>query len=290
MNRVTEGTATMFCDAEATLGESLVWDGARDLLWWTDIPRGLLHACDSAGEIVSTSQLPPPLPSFQPRRDGGFVAALQDAIVLTGPDGSFERELARVPDRPEGVRLNEGKCDPFGRFVVGGMNLSPDIPNASVFSVEPTGEVRVLRGGFGVANGMEWSRDGETMYVTDTGTSTIYRGSYGPAGDLGELEPFIVGKSFDGLAYDDEGCFWTAVNGDGKVERYSPDGSLLETVTVPAPNVTSVGFGGPDLATLFIATAREQMTEDDLRAAPGAGGVFAVTTRVHGFAPHTFAG
>jgi sugar lactone lactonase YvrE len=128
------------------------------------------------------------------------------------------------------------------------------------------------------------------MYVTDTSTSTVYRAPYGADGELGELEPFIVGDAHDGLVRDDEGCFWGAIYGGGRVERYAPDGAHLETIDVPAPNVTSVAFGGDDMSTLFVGTARENLTEEDLERAPHSGGVFAVPTRVHGFPANPFAG
>ncbi|MCA5923245.1 SMP-30/gluconolactonase/LRE family protein [Curtobacterium oceanosedimentum] len=284
------GPATVFSDARAVLAESIVWDPAAQLLRWTDITLGTLNTARADGTVMSSVPLPPPLASFQPRASGGFVAALGDTVVLTDEHGTIEREIARVSHGTSGNRFNEGKCDPFGRFLVGSMNVTTGEPDGALYSVEPDGTTRVLRGGFGVTNGMEWSDDGSTMYVTDTSASTIYRGSYGPDGELGELEPFVVGQAHDGLVRDDEGCWWTAIYGGGRVERYGPDGSHLETVTLPVANPTSVAFGGPDTSTLFVATARENLTEEDLEQAPRSGAVFAVPTRVHGFPANTFAG
>lgn len=286
----TTGPATVFSDAGAVLVESIVWDPAAHRLRWTDITLGTLNTSDAQGTVESSVPLPPPLASFQPRAGGGFVAALGDSVVVTDPDGVVEREIARVEHAVDGMRFNEGKCDPFGRFLVGSMNVTTGEPDAALYSVEADGTTRVLRGGFGVTNGIEWSPDGDVMYVTDTSASTIYRATYGPDGELGELEPFIVGAAHDGLVRDDEGCFWSAVYGSGTVERYGPDGSHLETVELPAPNVTSVAFGGPDMATLFVGTARENLTEEQLEEAPHSGAVLAVPTRVHGFPANTFSG
>lgn len=286
----TTGPATVFSDARAVLAESIVWDPATTRLRWTDITLGTLNTADADGTVESSVPLPPPLASFQPRAGGGFVAALGDTVVVTDPDGAVEREIARVSHTTPGSRFNEGKCDPFGRFLVGSMNVTTGEPDAALYSVEADGTTRLIRGGFGVTNGMEWSDDGTVMYVTDTSASTIYRASYGPDGELGELEPFIVGSAHDGLVRDDEGCFWSAVYGGGRVERYGPDGSHLETVELPAPNVTSVAFGGPDMSTLFVGTARENLTEEQLEQSPQSGAVLAVPTRVHGFPASTFAG
>ena len=290
MTSATTGPVTVFSDARAVLAESIVWDPASGRLRWTDITLGTLNTADARGTILSSVPLPPPLASFQPRAGGGFVAALGDSIVVTDPDGAVEREIARVEHAMDGMRFNEGKCDPFGRFLVGSMNVTTGEPDAALYSVEADGTTRLLRGGFGVTNGIEWSDDGTVMYVTDTSASTVYRASYGPDGELGELEPFIVGAAHDGLVRDDEGCFWSAVYGSGKVERYGPDGSHLETVELPAPNVTSVAFGGPDMSTLFVGTARENLTEEQLEQSPQSGAVLAVPTRVHGFPANTFSG
>jgi sugar lactone lactonase YvrE len=286
----TTGPATVFADARAVLAESIVWDPSAQLLRWTDITLGTLNTATADGTVVSNVPLPPPLASFQPRASGGFVAALGDTVVVTDEQGVVEREIARVTHSTSGNRFNEGKCDPFGRFLVGSMNVTTGEPDAALYSVEPDGTTRLLRGGFGVTNGMEWSDDGSMMYVTDTSVSTIFRGSYGPDGELGELEPFIVGQAHDGLVRDDEGCFWTAIYGGGRVERHGPDGAHLETVELPAANPTSVAFGGPDMSTLFVGTARENLSEQDLEQAPRSGAVFAVPTRVHGFPANTFSG
>jgi len=286
----TTGPVTVFSDAKAVLAESIVWDPAAQRLRWTDITLGTLSTADAHGSIESSVPLPPPLASFQPRAAGGFVAALGDVVVLTDADGTVEREIARVQHAGPGLRFNEGKCDPFGRFLVGSMNLTTGEPDGALYSIEADGATRLLRGGFGVTNGIEWSDDGTVMYVTDTSASTIYRAPYGADGELGALEPFIVGAAHDGLVRDDEGCFWSAMYGGGRVERYGADGSHLETVELPAPNVTSVAFGGPDMSTLFVATARENLTEEQLRAHPHSGAVFAVPTRVHGFPANTFSG
>ncbi|RPE85018.1 sugar lactone lactonase YvrE [Curtobacterium sp. PhB137] len=286
----TTGPVTVFSDARAVLAESIVWDPSAQLLRWTDITLGTLVTAQSDGTVVSTVPLPPPLASFQPRASGGFVAALGDTVVVTDEHGVVERELTRVEHATAGLRFNEGKCDPFGRFLVGSMNLTTGEPDGALYSVEADGTTRLLRGGFGVTNGFEWSDDGTVMYVTDTSASTIYCGSYGPDGELGELEPFVVGHAHDGLVRDDEGCSWSAVYGGGRVERYGPDGSHLETVELPTPNVTSVAFGGPDLSTLFVASARENLTEEQLEQHPSSGAILAVPTRVHGFPANTFSG
>ncbi|WIB26807.1 SMP-30/gluconolactonase/LRE family protein [Curtobacterium sp. MCSS17_015] len=286
----TTGPVTVFSDVRATLAESIVWDPGQQVARWVDIPAGTLTTADADGQVVRTVRLDPPLPSFQPRADRGFIAAQDDTVVLTDSDGHVERELAGVQHANDQMRFNEGKCDPFGRFLVGSMDPTDGPPAGVLYAFSPDGSVRVLRSGFGTTNGMEWNDDGSEMYVTDTDTNTIYRGPYGPDGELGDLEPFIDGAAHDGLVRDDEGCFWGAIYGASRVERYGPDGAHLETVEIPAPNVTSVAFGGTDMSLLLVGTARENLTDEQLGDAPHSGSVFAVPTRVHGRPAFPFGG
>ncbi|PZE79731.1 SMP-30/gluconolactonase/LRE family protein [Curtobacterium sp. MCBD17_032] len=286
----TTGPARVFSDVQATLAESIVWDPGQQVARWVDIPHGTLTTADADGRVLRTVSLDPPLPSFQPRATGGFVAAQDDTVVLTDGDGHVERELAGVRHANDEMRFNEGKCDPFGRFLVGSMDPTDGPPAGALYAFSPDGTVRVLRDGFGTTNGMEWNDDGSEMYVTDTDTDTVYRGTYGPDGELGDLTPFIDGAAHDGLVRDDEGCFWGAIYGESRVERYGPDGTHLETVEIPAPNVTSVAFGGTDMSLLLVGTAREGLTDEQLAEAPHSGSVFAVPTRVHGRPAFPFGG
>lgn len=284
----------LFRSTRAILVESLWWDARTAEVVWVDITAGQLHRGRLDGAVDGSEDrvvsLPPPVSAVQPASGGRYVAALEDSVVMLGSDGLVERVIARLPHRRFGMRLNEGKVDPYGRFVVGGMGLIGDAPDADLWSVDASGDVRVLRGGFGVANGFEWSADGSTMLVTDTSTSTIYRGAYGPAGELGELEPFITGRAHDGLALAADGTFWNGLYGEGRVARWSPEGELLEEVAIPTPNLTSVAFAGPELTTLLIGSARENLTEQQLHDAPDSGAIFRIEVdpREHGRPVHTF--
>lgn len=276
-----------FLDARAILVESPVWDSRTRELVWCDITAGVLHRTTADGRVDRTIALPPPLGSFQLMRHGGVVAALQDQIVLVDAEGEF-RELAHIQHNHPGIRFNEGKCDPFGNFVVGGMDTTKKDPDAGLYRITPAGEVTTLRGGFGTCNGIEFSDDGRTLWVTDTSVRTIFRGSYGPEGALGELEPFSVGLRHDGLARDERGEFWGAVYGAGEVVHLSPQGELLDTIAIPAPNVTGVAFGGDDLRTLFVGSARENATEEQLEQSPLSGGIFAIDLDRAGLPTHLF--
>ncbi|SDQ25522.1 SMP-30/gluconolactonase/LRE family protein [Microbacterium sp. cf332] len=282
----------VFRDTRAVLVESIWWDERTDEVVWVDITAGLLHRGPLEGAVDGSDdrvvELPPPLSSVQPAVGGGYVAALKDRVVLLDADGRIERDLAPLRHRHQGMRLNEGKVDPFGRFIVGAMELTTDDADASVWSVDHGGAVRVLGGGYGVANGMEWSDDGRTMYITDTATSTVYRGAYGPTGELGELEPFLVGRSSDGLVRAADGSFFNGLYGEGAVVRWDAAGSIVDEIVMPAPNITSVAFVGTRLDVLLVGSARENLTEEQLQQHPLSGGILRLSPEATGRGVHTF--
>ncbi|MFP7761934.1 SMP-30/gluconolactonase/LRE family protein [Marisediminicola sp. LYQ134] len=281
----------LFRDSAAILGESIVWDAAANAVLWCDITAGTLHRSPIDGPVDGSAdevvRVPPPLASFHPAAGGGLVASLGDRVVLLDDAGVVVREVARIEHAHGGMRLNEGKADPSGRWITGSMDFA-GTPDGAFYSVGVGGDVRVLRGGFGTANGIDFSDDGSRIFFTDTAVSTIYVGDYSVAGEIGDVEPFHQGEPHDGLTLDVEGYVWSGLYGEGRVVRYTPDGVEDLVVALPVPNITSVAFGGADLSTLFVASARENLTEEQLREHPLSGGVFAIDTGTHGRHPHSF--
>jgi len=281
-------TPTVFRDARAILGESLVLDdsGPTPAVLWCDITAGLLHrsviAGDPGGADDSVLALPAPLASFHRASiagEPGFVASLGDRVVLADAGGAIVRQLAKIDHAHPGLRLNEGKVDPAGRWVTGSMDLTRGEPDGAFYSISADGAVRVVAGGLGTANGLEWSLDGSRIYFTDTSVETIYTGDYSADGEIGEVEVFHRGEMHDGLAIDAEGWLWGAIYGGGVVVRYDPQGVERERHEFPAPNLTSVAFAG---STLYVTSARENLTEEQLRQHPLSGAVFALETSTTG--------
>lgn len=284
---------TVFRELRSILVESIWWDACTEELAWVDITEGTFHrgSLDGPrdGSCDRVAALPAPVSAVQPAAGGGFVASLQDRIVELDADGMLTKTIASVEHSHGGIRFNEGKVDPFGRFVVGSMNTTSPAADGALYTFDADGTVRMLLGGFHTTNGLEWSESGDTMYVTDTSTQTIYRAPYGPEpDDLGELEPFIRGRNSDGLALGVDGTFWNGIYGAGRVAHWSSDGNPLEDLALPAPNVTSVAFGGGNLSTLFVGTARENLTESDLVDAPLSGSIFGFEAAGRGRAAYEF--
>ncbi len=274
----------VFRDTKAMLGEFLVWDPTGAMLW-CDITAGLIHrspldgATDGADD--TTIALPAPVASFHPATSGGLVVSLGSRIVQTDAAGTITETLAII-EQGEHLRLNEGKVDPDGRWVTGSMNIHDETPDGAYYSVDVNGRLQTLYGGLGVANGLEWSLDGSRVFFTDTAVTTIYTAEYTSAGDMLDVEVWHHGTPNDSLAIDDDGCLWSGLYGEGRVVRYDPDGHELSRVELPVPNITSVAFGGAGLGTLYVASARENLSEERLEEHPLSGAVFAIETSTSG--------
>lgn len=281
----------VFREPAATLIESIWWDARYDELVWVDIPEGRLHrgpldgAPDGSDDRVSA--LPAPVSSVQPAVGGEYITSLRDRVVLLDVDGRVQQTLAETPHASSDMRLNEGKVDPFGAFVVGSMDPTDGSPDGVLYRIDGRG-ARALRSGFGVANGIEWTADARRMLVTDTDTHTVYIADYAADGGLGELTPYLTGHSSDGLTRRRGGGWWNGIFGAGEILEWNDEGEVVDRVVIPAPNITSVAFGGPALDILFVGSAREELSDDELERWPASGALFRVDGAGSGYPPFVF--
>jgi sugar lactone lactonase YvrE len=224
----------------------------------------------------------------RPRRGGGAVIGVERGFVLEEPDGS----LVPLGDlwNDDSVRMNEGGCDPDGRFYCGSMSYEQSPGAGTLYRLDADRSVSVVLKGVTVSNGLEWSPDGRRAYYNDTATHRITVFDYDPEAGLTDRRTFVEipdEGSPDGLTVDAEGGVWTALFGSSAVHRYGTDGELDEVVEVGASQVTACTFGGDDLDRLFITTSREDLDPDE---EPEAGSVFSVVPGVRGLPVREFAG
>jgi sugar lactone lactonase YvrE len=182
------------------------------------------------------------------------------------------------------IRMNDGKCDPAGRFWAGTMAYD-ETPEAGSLYVFEDGTARTVLEKATVSNGLGWSLDHGTMYYIDTPTGRVDAFDYDEdSGAVSGRRPFVTveGGSPDGMTVDDEGHLWVALWKGGAVHRYDPSGKLVATVRLPVTNVTSCCFGDPGGATLFITTSRQGLSNKQLSAEPDAGKIFCVRPGVTG--------
>ncbi|MFW6293013.1 MAG: SMP-30/gluconolactonase/LRE family protein [Spirochaetota bacterium] len=287
--------AELVLDAKTALGEGSFWDSRSKLLYWVDIEGRAIHVYDPATNQDTLYSMKGRPGTLVPRERGGLVVAVeQEVLVLDRVDGQ-PQELCRFEAEPEGNRLNDGKCGPAGRFWVGTMSASRD-PNGTLYCVEPDGSYRSMLTGVTVSNGIVWTADEKTMYYIDTAAECVRAFDYRKDDGTISAERTIVevpgemGRP-DGMAIDAEGMIWVAMFRGSAVRRFNPtNGTLLDTVELPASNVTSCAFGGDDLRDLYITTARAGLTDDAARQQPLAGGLFRARVETPGVLAHLFAG
>jgi sugar lactone lactonase YvrE len=278
--------ADLVLDARADLGEGPLWDARSDVLSWVDLLAGRVYLCGADGALLRTHEVLAPVGAALPAADGGYVLADGWGLTLLSGDGVTGPAHAMFRDDP-GLRCNDAKCDPAGRAWVGTVarGLSPGA--GALHRIDPGPRVTTVLTGLTVANGLGWSPDARTMWFVDSADPRIVGYDYDlDTSTLGPCRTAVEVRTArgvpDGLCVDDEGCIWVALWDGHAVHRYTPEGHLDTVVTVPAARVTSCAFGGSDLSTLYITTARTGLSDDDLRSQPHAGGLFAVTPGVTG--------
>ena len=274
----------------AEVGEGPVWDIRSSRLVWVDILGRRIHVTDPRTGETSSIEVPLHVGAVVPRAAGGYVAALQDGfwIVDDGP----ARRITAVPEARPGLRFNDGKCDPAGRFWAGTMAYDEAPGAASLYRLEADGLADRVLDGATISNGLAWSGDGRTMYYIDSPTQRVDAFTFDvTTGDLGNRRTVIripreLGTP-DGMTVDADGGLWVALWGGGAVRRYV-DGRLDREIRLPASKITSCAFGDEDLGTLFITSACEGLSDAELREQPLAGALFRVRPGVRGVAPYPY--
>lgn len=284
--------ADLVLDCANQHGEGVLWNPRDRRLWWTDIHGQKIFWLDPDHGLSGSHDLPRRLCAFAPQARGGWIMAFSDRVELWSADLQPERLLHAFEPENAATRLNDGRTDHQGRFVVGGMNESTGAADSTVIRVNADLSVDTLIRGVACANSTCFSPDGRTMYFADTPDRRIRAYPYGDVlGNPGELidmtdEPGLP----DGSCVDAEGGVWNALWDGGQVIRIAPDGRITHRVALPVPKPTCCAFGGPDMATLYITTSRLGLTEAEIAKAPLSGGLFAATTEVRGIADAQFAG
>jgi len=276
----------------AELAEGPVWDSRTNRLVWIDILARRIHLTDvhtGASEVI---QVPLHVGAVVPRAAGGFVAALQDGFWVVG-DGPVYRITTVAEARP-GLRFNDGKCDPAGRFWAGTMAYDQSTGAAALYRLDSDGRARLVLDRVTVSNGLAWSLDGRTMYYIDTPTQRIDAFSFTPTtGEISDRRSVIrippEDGAPDGMTIDAEGGLWVALWGGAAVHRYL-DGHLDRVIKLPVGQPTSCTFGGEDLDELYVTSAWEGLSLKERQAQPLAGALFRVRPGVRGIPPAVFGG
>jgi sugar lactone lactonase YvrE len=281
---MTAPVVTAWSAVPGLLSEGPRWHEERQELLWVDILGRQFHrgtvGADGGMQELQTITIDRHVGAVAPVADGGYVLAAGEGFLLVDEAGDI-RELAQPAAGRTDVRMNDGACDPRGRFWAGTMAYDETPGAGSLYRLELDGTCTTVLAGLTISNGIGWSPDGGTMYLNDSGAACLYAfrfdASTGAISDRRTLvhidEPDVVP---DGLTVDEEGGIWVALWNGAAVNRYAPDGALLAGVELPIGRPTSCAFGGPDRDTLFVTSARVDLDAAALSRQPQAGHVFAI--------------
>jgi sugar lactone lactonase YvrE len=270
-------------------GEGPIWDAVNERLLLVDMLAGAVVAVDDDGG-TERWKVAGVAAAIRPRRQGGFVLATENRFVLLGPDLTEERQLPPVFIDPL-IRMNDGGCDPQGRFYCGTMAYAETPGAGTLYRLDPDGHIEVTLRNVTISNGLQWNGAGDTVFYADTPTGRVdsftFDATSGAFTDRRTFAEISGGGHPDGMAIDEEDGIWVALWGGSAVHRYDAAGRLDRVVELPVSNVTACAFGGPDRRTLFITTSRQGIDSDDQ---PDAGAVFRYQADVRGALQHPYGG
>jgi sugar lactone lactonase YvrE len=271
-----------------------MWQPDLGCLWWCDIPAGRLNRFTPSTGAHASWDFPTDLGCCAPLPGGDLVLGMRDGIFRFHHGTGLRTLLAAAPYDTALERFNDGKADAMGHFWVGTIYEPRDPAHAALYCFSD-GRLERKAQGATVSNGLAFSPDGRTMYWSDTKAHAVYAFDCALDGSLshqrvfkqfdqrGATQPLAsYGGRPDGAAVDADGCYWVAMYEGARVLRLSPSGELLSELKLPVRCPTMPCFGGADLRTLFITTAREGRPSDELAREPMAGRVLQLRVPVPG--------
>ncbi|MCB9460563.1 MAG: SMP-30/gluconolactonase/LRE family protein [Anaerolineaceae bacterium] len=281
--------------SQCILGEGPVWHSDEQKLYWVDIKGKAIHTYQPDSGSHHVFQFGEYIAALAIRRQGGFIVAGQKHLhSWDGHSETLTPIIEVEPDLPEN-RFNDGAVDKQGRFWIGTM---PDIertPTGNLYRLDPDLTLHHMVSGVYISNGIGWPLDDHIMYYTDSIPKAIYTYDFDAAtGSISNRGYFLHTPDLpgvpDGMTVDSENHIWTARWDGYNVTRYSPEGEVVQVIDLPTAHITSVTFGGPDLRDLYITSAKDELTADQLANEPMAGDLFRVRVDVPGQPEPRFAG
>jgi sugar lactone lactonase YvrE len=272
------------------LGEGPIWSASRNAVFWVDIFGRQVHRLEFENGSTTTWSVPERI-GWIVEREGRdeFVAGLKTGFVHLQLDPFSIQPIGDPePDRPQN-RLNDAKTDAAGRIWCGSKDDSEQTSSGALYRLDPDFTWSRHDDGYGVTNGPAFSTDGKTMYHTDSPLRTVFAFDIDEQGELSRKREFIRFESGwgypDGMATDAERGLWVAHWGGARISRFHPDGRLDRSIPIPATNVTSIVFAGPELDRMFVTSAAFGCEDE-----PMAGALFEVEANVRGYPVRPFAG
>lgn len=290
-------------DCRNGLGEGCIWDDGRKVLWWVEMIKPSLHQFDPTTgrhRVWPGTEL---MTSLAVRANGSLLVSCKSGLSVFNPRNGEFTHAANFPIEETENRPNDSGVDPRGRLWLGTVHdtmtsgretISFNRSAGALYRIDPDFRMTRMETGVGIANAVQWSPDGKTLYFVDSVPAVIYAYDFDvDAGSISNRRTFSNLAGFglpDGAAIDADGYLWSARWDASCVLRFAPNGELNLVIRVPAERVTCCTFGGDKLDTLYITTARFGLSERSLEQQPLQGGLFAVRTSVTGISRNTFMG
>jgi sugar lactone lactonase YvrE len=271
------------------LGEGPIWHPDEGALYWLDIKSKQVFRYTPATGQQDTWNFEDGPTAIALRARGGLVLATYSGFAYWNPADGDLRTIAAVETHIPQSRMNDGAVGPGGHFWAGTMTHGEFI--SGLYRLTPDLAVDVIQTKMGISNGVGWSPDGRTMYVTDSPAYTIYAYDFDPTTSTATNRRVFINDPDepglpDGLAVDSAGYLWSARWGGSQVVRYDPGGAVDLRLPVPATYPTSCAFGGEDFRDLYITSA----WTDDGAPSKNQGDLYRVRVEVAGQPAYRFKG
>lgn len=274
-------------EIESTVGEGPIWDEISQQLVWIDVLEGKIFIYSPTRRSQKTIEIETHIGAVAFDSNHDLVIAQRDGISRYSRSTGEITYVRQIIESSE-IRFNDGSVDRAGRFVVGSMGYEPSEDSGTLYSYSLSGELRTLLPKVGISNGICWNSDSSAMYYIDSLTNSIQVFDYNL--ESGAISNGKVMVKFDmtegtpdGMTIDTDGNLWVAMWGGAKVVVVNPDGITVARIPFPVTNVTSVTFGGADMSTLFVTTARYTLSDEVLLNEPLAGSLFSIQTNSRGY-------
>jgi len=279
-------------EARARLGESPIWHSNQKLLYWVDVYNHRVHQFNPATGKDRFFDVGNVVGAIATAGKDRLIMALRHHLAFLNTQTGEVTTILEIEGNLPDNRFNDGKCDPQGRFFFGSM-CSSEKTQASLYCYDTDGSLNVMETGLTISNGLGWSPDQKTFYLTDSPQQKIYAYDFNSVtGNISNRRIFVdlTNESFypDGLTIDSEGHIWSAMWDGWCVIRFNPKGEEILRIKLPVQLPTSCTFGGEDLQTLYITTASVGLSQAEIEKSFSSGDLFALQTDVTGLPSYDF--
>ena len=275
-------------DIKASLGESPIWSVKDQILYWVDINNHLICKFDPINKINSIINVGDFIGCFALKKNLNIVLALTNGFFELEQKKGKISFLCNPKDNNPKNRFNDGTVDSRGRFYAGTMSLNPtskgEEPKGSLYCLDPSGYIKKILDGFYTINGLAFSPDYKTAYVSDSAPwiRTIWSYDYNLEDGIWSnkkvfFETHQINGRPDGGCIDADGCYWMAGVSGWELVRITPKGKIDMIIKMPIEKPTKIAFGGAKLDTMYVTSIGSDITKGTHKKQPKAGGIFALS-------------